>query len=152
MRIQACISGYGGKLATVLATYVDGVVFVAKSVSYRTERVSDSVLVSNTELPAMEFRLTEADLGKAIEAFNQLRNSGLLRIDQAAQACDPSGAIEQDGITETGRKMRISPDIKNGQVAVLAICLYSTRAATNAKVMSMLGELEGIMAGGVMTI
>lgn len=152
MRLQACISGYVGKSATVLATYVDGVVFVAKSVAYRTQRVSDSVLIANTELPAMEFRLDEADLGKAIEAFSQLKNSGMLSFDPAAQACDPSGAIEQDGITENGRKMRISPDIKNEQIAVLALCLYARRAATNDKVMSMLGELETIMAGGVMTI
>lgn len=152
MRIQASIIGYAGKPATVLATFVDGVVFVAKSVKHRAERVSDSVLISNAELPALEFRLVEADLGKAIEAFSHLRSSGCLSMADTVQACDPSGAIEQDGITETGRKMRISPDIKNEQIAVLAIALYASRAATNNKVMNMLDELENIMAGGVLTI
>lgn len=154
MRLQACIHGYSGKPATVLATYAEdgGAVFIAKSVSYRQERVSDSVLIANSELPEMEHHFKEDSLGDAIEAFNRLRNGGLISFDKSVQGLDPTGAIEQDGITETGRKMRISPDIKNDQIAILAICLYAGKARTNAKVMDMMDALMRIQGGSILTI
>lgn len=154
MKVQASIIGFTGKPITVLATVADdgGAIYVAKLVDYRKERVLDSLLIANTMLEAVEFQFTEDMLGDAIAAFQQAKNGGLIKFSAEAQQADPSGAIEQDGITDAGRKMRIAAEIKNAQIATLAIALYATKASVNANVLSMFDELDALTAGSIISI
>lgn len=153
MKVQASIIGFTGKPITVLATDNDGAIYVAKLVEYRKERVlEDSVVIANTMLEAVEFQFTEDMLGDAIAAFQQAKNGGLIKFSPEAQQADPSGAIEQDGITDAGRKMRIAAEIKNAQIATLAIALYATKASVNASVLSMFDELDALTAGSIISI
>jgi hypothetical protein len=154
VKIQASFAGYGGSPCTVLATLADdgGAIYVAKVIDFKQDRFQDSVIISNMGLDAAESQFLESDLGEAISAYLQSKNGGLVNFSTSAQQSDPGGAIEQDGITEAGRKMRISPDIKNQQVGVLAICLYATKASTNSKVMKMMGDLLRVQGGDIVSI
>jgi hypothetical protein len=154
MKIQASFVGFTSNPCTVLATLADegGAIYVAKIVDFKRERVSDSLIISNMELDAVELQFTESDLGEAIAAFLQAKNGGLISFSSDAQRADPAGAIEQDGINETGRKMRIAAEIKNEQVAALAICLYATKSSTNNKVMGMMDQLMSLQNGGILSI
>lgn len=146
--------GFTGKPITVLATISDdgGAIYVAKLVDYKQERVLDSFVIANTKLEAVEFHFTEDMLGDAIAAFQQAQNGGLIKFAKEAQQADPAGAIEQDGINESGRKMRIAAEIKNSQIATLAIALYATKASVNANVMTMFDELAELTAGSIISI
>jgi hypothetical protein len=146
--------GFTGRPITVLATIADdgGAIYVAKLVDYKQERVLDSFVIANTKLEAVEFHFTEDMLGDAIAAFQQAQNGGLIKFAKEVQQADPSGAIEQDGINESGRKMRIASEIKNSQIATLAIALYATKASVNANVMTMFDELAALTAGSIISI
>lgn len=154
MKIQASIVGFTSNPCTVLATLADegGAIYVAKIVDFMPHRFQDSLIISNMELDAVEMQFTEADLGAGIAAFLQAKNGGLISFATAAQQADPSSAIEQDGITEAGRKMRIAAEIKNHQVAALAICLYATQARTHGKVASMMDDLLRLQSGDIISI
>jgi hypothetical protein len=154
VKIQASFVGYTGKPCTVLATLAEdgGAIYVAKIVDYRPERFQDSLVISNMALDAVEMQFSESDLGEAIAAFMQAKNGELINFSTEAQQADPSGAIEQDGVNETGRKMRIANDIKNHQVAALAICLYATKARTNGDVMKMMDELLTLQSGAIISV
>jgi hypothetical protein len=154
MKVQASFVGFTGNPCTVLATIADdgGAIYVAKIVDFMPGRFQDSLIISNMELAAVEMQFTEADLGEGIAAFLQAKNGGLISFADTAQQADPSSAIEQDGIAEAGRKMRIAAEIKNHQVASLAICLYATKARTHGKVMSMMDELLSLQSGGIVSI
>ena len=138
----------------MLATIADdgGAIYVAKLVEYKQERVLDSFVIANTKLEAVEFHFTEDMLGDAIAAFQQAQNGGLIKFAKEAQQADPAGSIEQDGINESGRKMRIASEIKNAQIATLAIALYATKASVNANVMTMFDELAALTAGSIISI
>ena len=139
---------------TVLATLAEdgGAIYVAKIVDYKAERVLDSVIISNMPMPSVEYQFTEAEIGDAIAAFQQANNAGLIKFATGAQQADPAGAIEQDGITESGRKMRIAAEIKNSQIASLAICLYATKAHTVGNVMAMMDDLMRLQSGDILSI
>lgn len=154
MKIQASFVGFTGNPCTVLATLADdgGAIYVAKIVDFRRQRFQDSLIISNMELDSVEMQFTESDLGEAIAAYLQAKNGGLISFSNEAQQADPGSAIEQDGINEAGRKMRIAAEIKNPQVAALAICLYATKARTHGKVMNMMNDLMSLQSGGIVSI
>lgn len=155
MKVQSSIIGFTGKPITVLASISDegGAIYVAKIIDYRKDRVlTDSVVIANTTLDAVEFQFGEDMLGDAISAFQQAKNGGLINFSAEAQQADPSGALEQDGITDSGRKMRIAADIKNAQIATLSIALYASKAAVNSSVLSMFDEINALSAGSIISI
>lgn len=155
MKIQASILGFTGKPCTVLATMADegGAIYIAKSVDYKAERVSDCVVVANTELSVVDFLFGESDLGEAIDAYLILKSGGQISFASGSvQSSDPQASIEPDGVSETGRRMRIADDIKNAQIAVLAIALYSSRARDIGKAESMMDGMLNLLSRQIFSI
>lgn len=124
VKLQATIAGYAGNPATLVGMFDDetGVLVVAKQIKYRETRAGDDfVLVSNLELPSVDVRFGDADLKEAIQCYFTMRSQGVLDIVDELQRYQPDNRIESDAIDAQGRKYRISSEIDNGQLAVLAL-------------------------------
>ena len=78
--------------------------------------------------------------------------TALLRIDPKAGNADPSSGIEMDGVSGRGMEYRISPDVTNAQIALLAMCLYVEGSSTINDTLEMFDELEELMEGNWLTI
>jgi hypothetical protein len=150
MKIIASIAGFTGS-PTTLAAFFDSetnVIAVAKQIEFREERPEGYGMVTNLDLDAVDFKFTDKVMQDAIRSYYTRKAQGTLDIVDALQRFHPDNRIEQDEIGETGRRFRISPDIDNGQIAVLAICAFvdtqsSIRGALDA--MNDLNEFYGIM-------
>lgn len=144
MRILTVISGYQGP-PIALASVLDestGVLVIAKQLSYREDRPApDMAVVSNLDLKACDFLYTDARLRDSIRAYFARRGQGTLEIESILGRYMPDNKIEQDGVDESGRKFRISPDIDNGQIAVLATVAFVEAQKPIAHSISAMDEL-----------
>lgn len=154
MMIQSCISGYGGKPATVYSLFdgATGILVVAKETELRKDRFDKCVIVSNILLPAREAAFSEDNFKDAVDALYDMRGAGKLVVESAATRADPTARIESDAMDVNGRKFRIHPDITNGQIAVLAAVWYARGAPVRSRVVAMAGTLAALNAGGIVSI
>jgi hypothetical protein len=113
-----------------------GLFIVAKELKFG-ERPDGAVIVSND--PRSEQRdslFTEEKLQDAIRLFFRAQATGVVELLPTVTKHEPSHRIESDGIGEKGTRYRLSPDITNGNVAVLALLsasdsTYRAQAATD---------------------
>lgn len=156
VRIQANISGFNGKPATVLSLYVpeQGSVVVAKVVSYARGRIDGiDVLINNDTTGDYDMLMGEKDFQASIAAFYELsgRETDLgaraLQIStKVPGSCNPAGYIEQDGMDVNGWRYRLQ-EAKNEAVAVLATALYVKNAEGMNRCFSMLDDIDKLMSG-----
>jgi hypothetical protein len=138
IRIQAEISGYKGPAVNVLGALdpESGLFIVAKELKLG-ERLEGALVVSNDPRSQRRDRLfTEEDLQEAIRLFFRAQSNGLIELLPATTKHEPSHRIEADGIGEKGTKYRLSPDMTNGNIAVLALAAtadgtFKAQAATD---------------------
>ena len=130
MRIQAVIGSYRDAPTTLLGLLDEntGVLVIAKQVPYGEEKLApDMALVSNLDLESRDWRFTDDHIQEAIIRFFTRSAQGTISIPRDLTRIDPTSKIEMDNIDVTGRKYRLSPDIANAQIAVLAMVAYADK-------------------------
>lgn len=130
MKIIVSISGFKGPNTSLACLYDEetGVLVVAKQINYREDKPDDTFsMVSNLDLPSVDFKFKEEHMSNAIRSYFTAIAQGTLDVDKALARYQPDNRIEEDRIDESGRKYRVSPDIDNGQMAVLAVVAYIDR-------------------------
>lgn len=161
IKIQANITGFSGKPATVLGALDEntGILVVAKSVPM-IPRFEDCLLISSDARGDRDATFTHGHIQDAISAYFKLRGevaadgkTALLRFGELAAMADPSSVIENDGVDATsGPRYRIAPDASNAHVAALAMCRYAVTSAAVGDVMDMMDELSALLGGEVVTL
>lgn len=123
MKIQSTIAGFAGQPTTIIGSLDErtGVLVMVKEVKFREERIDETfALVSNLNLPELDFRFGDDHLGSAIRTYFTRRAQTTIDIMQELQRHLPDNKIESDAVDEGGRRYRIHPEIMNGQIAILA--------------------------------
>lgn len=148
--LQAAITGYKGQAANLLAA-VDGdsgLVIVSQEVAIGG-RTPGALLVSNDPRAAeRDMLFDEGKLAGAIERYFRAEATGMVELLAAVQRHKPTNQIQVAGIDASGTRYQLSPEITNGQVAVLAI-MY---AATNSLSIEETADFAQEMADMFMTI
>lgn len=126
MRVN--IAGYGGTAVSVFCAYdtESDMLAVSREADYEPTARDGFLKITNQDRDAAYDALFTEELTRnAIGAFFELDALKLLAISPKVQRCNPSNKIERDGMDESGMKYRISPDVTNAQVAVLAASWYA---------------------------
>jgi hypothetical protein len=159
--IQATIGGFMGAPKSVFAALDDdtGILVVAAVTDARPRR--EGCFVIRTEARADGDGLFDAKehLAAAISAYFALSQdvaadgrTAKLRISERAMQANPAGVIETDGFDVHGPKYRVSPDARNEQIAVLALCRYARMSAGIGDTVQMADTLMRMLRGEVVTI
>ena len=162
IQIQATISGYAGKPATVFSVYDPEtlILVLAAEAEFRTDRREGCAMVITNDARLDRDRLFRADdLPGAIRAYFDLKGglaadgrSPRLVFSERAQRASPEHAIERDGMDANGPKYRVSESMTCAQVAVLATCAYARIAATGERAVQFTDTLQTLLSGGVVTV
>lgn len=156
-KIQATVVGFQGRPCTLFSLFdtETKVLAVAKETDYRSDRAKGCVVITNDSTIARDQLFTDAELKAAITAYYELdsglsadNSSSRLNFSDAVTRNNPSNAIERDGIDASGQKYRVAEGVTNGQIAVLATCLYATKADCVQRTVDMAGDLQSILRGG----
>lgn len=140
MKLQVVIGGYMGQPVTIGCVIDDdtGVLSVAKVFDHSEKRMEGFAVVSNMDLPDCDFLFTDKHLRDAIRSYFARVGQDMVGIAQQLARFDPTNRIEKDAVDETGPRYRISPDIDNGQVAVLAAVAFAeSQRPVNAALSAM---------------
>lgn len=138
IRIQAEITGYQGQAINLLgALDTDSGLFIVAKELPIGERTEGAIVVSND--PRSERRdsmFTEDRIQEAIRLFFRAQATGMIELLQSMSKHDPAHRIEAGGMDENGTKYRLSPDVSNGNIAVLALLCtaditYKAESATD---------------------
>ena len=160
-KIQANIQGYKGRPASLFGLHdtETGVLVIAKLSTKRMDPQPGCAFITNQLRTEHDFYIDETKLLDSISSYYRLKNglaenneTALLRIDPKAGNADPSSGIEMDGVSGRGMEYRISPDVTNAQIALLAMCLYVEGSSTINDTLEMFDELEELMEGNWLTI
>lgn len=122
MRIQVNAAGYHGEPVTLMCLLDErtGVLVISRKINYREERAKEDIaLVTNMDLPDLDFRFLDKHLSEAIRCFFTRDGQGLLEIEKDLAQYSPKERIEMVGVDEGGRRYNIHDEITNGQMAVL---------------------------------
>lgn len=144
MKIQSTIAGFKGERKTVLGNLDErtGVIVMAREVKYTEKRMApDIAVVSNLDLEDIDFRFTDKHIGEAIRVYYTRKAQLTLDVLNEIQNFDPGNMIEPDAVDEGGRRYRISPDITNGQMSVLAAVAFVEHQAGFKAAVSMADEI-----------
>ncbi len=143
VRIRVNCAQYGGSPISLFAMYDPGteVLAIGRETPYEAaDRPGFLRVTTRPSDPVHDAVFTEDDVSDAVAAFFDLASMGRVQFMDLARL-NPKGKIEQDGMTESGVRYRLSPDIGNGQVAVLIAALFArrqTRIASSSKFMAQL--------------
>jgi hypothetical protein len=122
MRVN--IVGYAGPPSTLFCAFdpnTDILAVVKEAPEYEPGARDGFLKISSQSRDThYDALFTEDNTRDAINAFFELDALKLINISAKAQRCNPTAKIERDGMDEGGMKYRISPDITNAQVGVLA--------------------------------
>lgn len=123
IRVQAIISGYQGQAVNLIgAMHTEKGLFIIAKEQALGERTDGALIVSNNARLDGRDRLFDEDkLQRAIRLYFSLKGQGLLELLPAVMKHDPGNRIEADGMNERGTRYRLSPEITNGSVAILAM-------------------------------
>jgi len=130
VRLQAEVTGYGGPAANLLGALDadSGLLIVAKELKFG-ERLDGTMVTSNDPRSERRDRLfTEDDLQDAIRLFFRAQSTAMIELLSPVTKHEVAHKIEKNGVDENGTKYRLSPDITNGNVAVLALVAMADRA------------------------
>lgn len=144
MRVN--IVGYAGAPATLFCAFdseTDTLAVIKESPEYEAGPRDGFLKISSQDRDLSHDALfTEADTRSAINAFFELEALKLISISPGVQRCNPANKIERDGMDEGGMKYRISPDITNAQVAVLAAAHYAGAQRGNAAALDFMDAMK----------
>lgn len=146
MKIIVSISGYAGESIT-LAAFLDhatGVLAVLQGLKYREAREPGMAFVTNTKAPDYDCMFTEEHMAEAIRDFREGEGTGMIKLSDNTMRHKPR--IESDGVSETGQKYRLHPDLTNGEVAVLALTHFMQRQRAVHTVDSALDAMLDLMS------
>lgn len=129
MKFVVSISGYGtdGAQPVTLVCFHDketDFLIVEKTMPFAETRPEGFALVTNLPLQTRDFLFTADHIRDAIRDYYARDGQGIIDIDPILQRYRPDGKIEREGIDERGPKFRLSQDIGNGEVAVLAAVAF----------------------------
>lgn len=143
VKFMVSIAGYSGPAVTLLCALVndDGVLVIADESALQEQRKEGFGVVTNLDLPSVDYRFTDDQLRDAIIAYYARDSQDTLDLDNKLARHSPGQSIATDGIDERGPRYRLSADITNGQIAVLAACAFCARQTPVARAMSMADEL-----------
>jgi hypothetical protein len=135
--IQANITGYEGKPATLFSLYDadTGVIALSTLVDFKPEqKFTDSLMIGNDPRYQVDFNFSTDMLRDSIKAYYELKNalaaddkSSRLAWGTKAMNADPINAIQVDGYDDRGVKYRLD-NLTNAHVATLATCLWATKS------------------------
>ena len=131
MKFSVSISGYGANGAapvTILCVFDEGtgVLVAGKSITFKESRVEGFAMVTNLELAERDFLFTNEHLRDAIRDYNARSGQGLIDISDELSRWKPDNKVDLVGVDERGPKYQLSPDIGNGEVAILAAVAFVT--------------------------
>ena len=143
IKFQSSIAGYNGPAVTLICALVneDGVLVIADDSALQEQRKEGFGVVSNVDLPSVDFRFTDDKLRDAIIAFYARDSQDTIDLDSKLARHSPSQSITTDGIDERGPRFRLNADITNGQIAVLAACAFCAQQTPVSSALSMMGEM-----------
>lgn len=164
--IQASISGYGGKAATLYSAYAEdtGVLVISREVTFNRNRHKSCLVITNEPDIERDALFSNEDIAEAIVAYYALLSgvanddkSNRLVIGDQAQRANPDSVLEKDGADTRGPKYRVSDGITCLQMAALATCWYAYRkAGTASRVFDMMDSIYeaqvAIMQGKIISI
>lgn len=148
MKLQVAISGFMGQ-ATVLLCVIDddtGVLTIGKQAPFTEERKEGFALVTNLDLPDYDFEFTDKHLSDAIRSYFSRAGQDMVAFAPSLTRYQPDNRIEKDTVDESGPRYRISPDIDNGQIAVLAAVAFATKQKPISAAAEMMNELSQLYA------
>lgn len=138
VKLQAEISGYQGKAVNLLgALDTDSGLFIISKEMPAGERVEGATVISND--PRAERRdclFTEDRLQDAIRLYFRASATEMIELLDTVAKHNPAHKIQSDGVGENGTKYSLSPEVTNGNVAVLALLdaadvTYKAQSATD---------------------
>lgn len=144
MKIQTTIAGFKGEPKTLIGNLDErtGVLVMVKEVKHRESRIApDMALVSNLALADLDFTFKDEHIRDTIRAYYTRKAQLTLDVMNEIRSCEPDNMIEQDAVDEGGRRYRISPDITNGQIAVLAAVAFVEHQTGFSAAISVANEL-----------
>lgn len=144
MKVQVTIAGFMGQPVTLACVIDDetGVLTVGKQVAYNEDRIEGFAVVSNLDLADCDYLFTDKHLRGAIRSYFSRSGQDTIAIVPALARYQPDNKIERDAVDETGPRYRISPDIDNGQIAVLAAVAYADAQRPISAAMDAMQELS----------
>lgn len=130
LKIQATIGGYGGVgsepiTLAALRDPVTGVLAIAKKINMREKADAGYSFVTNMRLASYDCLFREEDITEAIRLYRESEANATLVLSDETARYRPR--IEVDGMNESGQKFRLSNDMSNGEVAVLALVHFAER-------------------------
>jgi hypothetical protein len=146
MIIQSTIGGYQGTPVTILGVYDEntGSLTIVSQKEYTESRLRpDVALVTNLQLPEHDSFFGDEKLSEAITHFFVRKAQGTLILDPKLSRYNPENKLQLKGVNEGGKSYEISPDIDNGQIAVLAMVAYVDAAAAHSAVCDAWDLLNG---------
>lgn len=121
--MQAEITGYKGVSVNILAALdsESGLVIASKELA-PGERRPGAMIVSNDPRSETRDRLyTEDSFSDSIRSYFRAVSSKMIELLPAVSKYDPTQYIETNGMGENGIRYRLSDEVSNGNVAVLAL-------------------------------
>ncbi|SER35668.1 MULTISPECIES: hypothetical protein [Pseudomonas] len=142
-KIQVSIGGYQGRPVTLLCALDDStnVLTIAAESPILTERKEGFAVVTNQDTDSFDMKFTDDLIRDAITSYYARSSQETLAVLDALARFSPDNAITKDSFDERGPRYRISPDIQNGQLAILAACAFADRQQPMNAITSMASEL-----------
>ena len=110
-------------------------------------------MVGMLDLSERDALFAEDDFREAIDTYYCMLNTGCLNISKGAMGSDPASQIEPDGYRDNGASIyRISPNISNSQIAVLATAWYTKKSKAINQSIDFSNQLFKIAMGDIITI
>jgi hypothetical protein len=146
VKIMCSIGGFTGQPITLLAGYDQstGLLLVTSEVPFKNERRDGFAFLTNSAFAESRDGLfSDANFEEAMMRFRELRAAGLLDLAEKLRKHDPDARIDVRDVTDGGRTYRVSAEISNGQVAVLALTWFAARQRAISAAESMTSDLLG---------
>ena len=142
MRIQCSINGYNGKPVTILSFLKDRILTVVKATAFSDERIMEDMATTGNVGGDIDYKFTDKDFQEAIAAYFEQTNNMEISIDESLARYKPDNRIEIDKIDEKGKSYRVSSDIDNGQIAIIATALFAKKQKGFQAVTEFMNEIN----------
>lgn len=144
--IQAEISGYQGRAANLLGALDtdSGMLVIARELALG-EHKDGAIIISND--PRAERRdglFSEDKLQDAIRLYFRLSATEMVELHDSMSKHNPAHKIQNDGVGEKGTKYLLSPEVTNGNVAVLALIEAADKTHKAQAASDFSGELASL--------
>lgn len=147
IKFQVSIAGYSGAATTLICALMqkDNVLVIADEASLEEKRREGFGMVSNLDLDAVDFRFGDTRIRDSItEYFVREAQKTLDAVGKVARHVPNNNAITKDGFDMNGPIYRLSPDITNGQIAVLAACAFANAQTSIGKSIDMMADMTAL--------